>query len=84
MNKYFSRKFIACLTGILTGVGVIASGNKAEGIVAVIVSVLGYIIAEGYIDAKAVNNIIQIADSTLEGVSDALEKEKGQNNDKLL
>lgn len=69
MRKLTSRKFIAALAGIVTGVGVIASGNTTEGIVAVIASVIAYLVAEGYIDAKAVD----IADSVIEETKDKLE-----------
>ena len=64
-QKLSSRKFIASLAGIVTGVAVILSGNVTEGIAAVITSVLGYLIAEGYIDAKAVK---QTAQSVADGL----------------
>ncbi len=69
MRKLTSRKFIAAVAGIITGVGVIASGNTTEGMVAVIASVIAYLVAEGYIDAKAVD----IADSVIEETKDKLE-----------
>lgn len=69
IRKLTSRKFIAALAGIVTGIGVIASGNTTEGIVAVIASVIAYLVAEGYIDAKAVD----IADSVIEETKDKLE-----------
>ena len=69
MQKLTSRKFIAALAGIVTGVGVIASGNTTEGVIAVIASVFAYLVTEGYIDAKAVD----IADSVIEETKDKLE-----------
>ena len=67
-QKFTSRKFIICLTGILTGVGVAVSGNTAEGITAVLVSLITYLIAEGYIDAKA----IEVSDKVIDSVKDKL------------
>ena len=72
-QKLSSRKFIASLAGIVTGVAVILSGNVTEGIAAVITSVLGYLIAEGYIDAKAVK---QTAQSVADGLENAGEQNK--------
>jgi mannose/fructose/N-acetylgalactosamine-specific phosphotransferase system component IID len=60
-QKFSSRKFIVCLTGILTGICVAISGNVVEGVSTVLVSMITYLIAEGYIDAKALdvgNNVI--------------------------
>lgn len=57
MNKFKSRKFIAMIAGILTGVGVIISGQTTEGLTAVIVSIISYLAAEGYIDSSAVKSI---------------------------
>lgn len=53
-TKFTSRKFIACLAGVLTGLGLILSQNTVEGATTVAVSILGYLAAEGYIDAAAV------------------------------
>lgn len=66
IQKFTSRKFIASLTGILTGIGVICSGNVVEGIVTVLASILAYLITEGYIDASAVSMIDKVAEETKE------------------
>lgn len=68
-QKLTSRKFLAAIAGIVTGAGVIASGNTTEGVIAVIASVVAYLVAEGYIDAKAVD----IANSVIEETKDKLE-----------
>lgn len=52
MSKFTSRKFIAMVAGILTGIGVILTGGTVEGLTAVIASVITYLAAEGYIDAN--------------------------------
>lgn len=57
MNKFKSRKFIAMIAGVLTGLGVIFSGQTTEGLTAVLVSIISYLAAEGYIDSSAVKSI---------------------------
>ena len=72
LKKFTSRKFIACVAGVLTGIGVILAGGTVEGLTAVIASVVSYLIAEGYIDAKAVNTVKDVAC----GVADKVEDDK--------
>lgn len=74
LQKFSSRKFLTALSGIVTGIVVIASGNTTEGVVAVLASIFAYLIAEGYIDAKAV----EIVDTVVEETKDKLE---GNTND---
>ncbi len=52
MSRFTSRKFIAMVAGVLTGIGVILTGGTVEGLTAVIASVITYLAAEGYIDAN--------------------------------
>ena len=68
IQKISSRKFIASIAGIGTGIGVIFSGNVIEGVIAVLASVFAYLITEGYIDAKA----IDITDKVVEQVKENL------------
>jgi 6-phosphofructokinase len=75
MKKFTSRKFLAMVAGVLTGIGVILAGGTVEGITAVIASVVSYLIAEGYIDAKAVNAVKDVVDGVAETVEDDNEKE---------
>ncbi len=56
MSKFTSRKFIAMVAGVLTGVGVILSGQTTEGLTAVIISIISYLAAEGYIDSAIINS----------------------------
>ena len=74
MKKISSRKFIASMAGVLTGIGVIVSGSEVEGVVAVLASVIAYLITEGYIDAKAVDVLDEVIDKTKE-------KMDGEKND---
>ena len=59
--------------GIVSGIALIISGNATEGVAAVIASVLGYLVAEGYIDAKAVK-------ATADAVSDAVEADEEETH----
>lgn len=70
-QKFSSRKFIVCLTGILTGIGVAISGNVVEGVSTVLVSMITYLIAEGYIDAKA----LDVGDNVIEEVKENLRED---------
>lgn len=69
-SKFTSRKFITALVGAITGVSVICTGNITEGIIAVVASVLAYLITEGYIDAKAVNVVDEVVKETKEKLKD--------------
>ena len=62
MKKFLSRKFIAMVAGVLTGLGVVFTGQTVEGLTAIIASIIGYLAAEGYIDASR----ISVMDETLE------------------
>lgn len=63
LNKLTSRKFILALSGVITGILLIASGSVTEGTTALVTSVISYLIAEGYIDAKAVNSALKGEDN---------------------
>ena len=67
-EKLNSRKFVACISGVLTGIALLISGNIIEGAVTVIASIGVYITAEGYIDAQSVKNTINITQDVLDGV----------------
>ena len=54
VTKLTSRKFLVALAGVISGAVLAASGNVTEGVATVIASVLGYLAAEGLIDAAAV------------------------------
>lgn len=69
-QKFSSRKFIVCVTGIFTGIGVAIAGNVVEGVSTVLVSMITYLIAEGYIDAKA----LEVTDDVIEEVKEKLKE----------
>ena len=70
MKKFTSRKFLAMVAGVVTGIGVILAGGTVEGLTAVIVSVVSYLTAEGYIDAKAVNTVKDVVNDVANKVED--------------
>lgn len=57
-SKLSSRKFWVAVVGIISGVVLIVNGNTVEGTSTLIASVVGYLLAEGIIDVKAVNTVI--------------------------
>jgi hypothetical protein len=60
-KKLSSRKLWAAVVGIVTGVALAVSGNVTEGAATVVASILGYMMAEGYVDAKAVKAALEVA-----------------------
>jgi hypothetical protein len=77
-EKLSSRKFWVALVGVITGICVIVSGNMTEGVATVIASVLSYIVAEGYIDAKAVKAALDVVDK----VEDQVDLTETESEDK--
>lgn len=64
--KLMSRKLWVALIGVITGIALAVSGTTTEGVATVIASVLGYLIAEGYIDGKAVGTVIDQVEEKLD------------------
>ena len=77
MKKFTSRKFLAMVAGVLTGIGVILEGSTVPGITAAIVAVVSYLIAEGYIDAMAVISVMDVVDGGADEVEDKDEESEG-------
>jgi hypothetical protein len=65
-EKLTSRKLWVSIIGIISGIVLIVAGNTTEGAATLITSILGYLIAEGYIDAKAVDSVVEIVDDNLD------------------
>lgn len=61
-QKLSSRKLWVAVIGIITGISLIVAGNNTEGAATIIASILGYLMAEGYIDAKAVDTVYELTD----------------------
>ena len=72
MNKFLtkltSRKFLVSVAGIVSGIVLIVGGNATEGVATVIASVVAYLVAEGYIDAKAVKAATDKVEEKIEEV----------------
>ncbi|MBQ8837285.1 MAG: hypothetical protein IJ002_07255 [Clostridia bacterium] len=71
-EKLTSRKFLVAAAGIASGIALIVSGSTTEGVAAVIASVIGYLAAEGYIDAKAVKATAEAALNAVEENEDTI------------
>ena len=69
-DKLTSRKFLMALAGVVTGVAIIVSGNMTEGVITLLTSAISYIVAEGYIDGKSVQNIAENIIEVVEDVED--------------
>lgn len=52
-QKLSSRKLWLAVAGIISGVAMVLSENTTEGAALIGSSIIGYLVAEGYIDAKA-------------------------------
>lgn len=63
-QKLTSRKFITALTGIITGILLIITGNVQEGASTLAASVAAYCFAEGIVDKSKVNTMLQKMNST--------------------
>ena len=53
LKNLLSRKFLAALISIITGIVTITQGQTVVGASLIAVAVISYLIAEGYIDAKS-------------------------------
>ena len=54
LKKIGSRKFIVAVSGVVSGIVLIAGGNVTEGVTAIVTSVVAYLAAEGLVDMAAV------------------------------
>ena len=83
LKKFTSRKFIAMIAGLLTGIGLLLSGETTEGVIAVLVSVGAYMTAEGIIDMKGIKEAAEFSVAVKE-VSSEIAKKSGDRNDIML
>lgn len=74
MKRFTSRKFLTAVAGIMTGLGLILSGQTIEGIVTVLSSIVTYCAVEGYIDGKTINQIPVGVDKTNEVIKDVVDE----------
>ncbi len=75
-RKISSRKLWAAIAGFASGVYLLTQGETSAGAALMISSVIGYLAAEGYVDGKAAQAIVDLVQDTakqvdVEGGSDA-------------
>lgn len=68
LKKMKSRKFITAIIGVIVGIYTMTIGDtntvkEIAGLTATIVSIMSYIIVEGRIDAKAINQIADVVET---------------------
>lgn len=74
-TKITSRKFLAALVGIITGLAMVFGLDQnvittVSGAVMALASVITYIISEGKIDAAAVGKAAQAVEDAKEAITD--------------
>lgn len=75
LRKITSRKFLACIAGLASGVA-LAYGADAETVQTIsgaamsIISILTYVIAEGKIDAAAIKQTVEVIDELVDDLTD--------------
>lgn len=62
--KLTSRKLWVAIAGIIAGIVLIVNGNTVEGTSTLVASIVGYLLAEGFIDAKAVKSVLDVDSET--------------------
>jgi energy-converting hydrogenase Eha subunit C len=53
LKNLLSRKFLVAVGGVVTGIVTILQGETVTGASLIAISVISYLVAEGYIDAKS-------------------------------
>lgn len=64
LKKVSSRKFLVAVSGVVSGIVLIAGGNTTEGVTAIVTSVVAYLAAEGLVDMAAVKKQSEITDKS--------------------
>ena len=49
LKKVSSRKFIVAVSGVVSGIVLVANGSTTEGVTAIVTSVVAYLAAEGLV-----------------------------------
>ena len=65
LKNLLSRKFLIAVLTIVSGVVLVIRGQMVAGVSAIITAAIGYLVAEGYVDAKAVSSTITITDELI-------------------
>ena len=64
LKKVSSRKFIVAVSGVVSGIVLVANGSSTEGVTAIVTSVVAYLAAEGLVDMAAVKKQSEDADKS--------------------
>ena len=64
LKKVSSRKFIVAVSGVVSGIVLVANGSTTEGVTAIVTSVVAYLAAEGLVDMAAVKKQSEVADKS--------------------
>ena len=64
LKKVSSRKFLVAVSGVVSGIVLIAGGNTTDGVTAIVTSVVAYLAAEGLVDMAAVKKQSEITDKS--------------------
>ncbi len=64
LKKVSSRKFIVAVSGVVSGIVLVANGSTTEGVTAIVTSVVAYLAAEGLVDMAAVKKQSEDADKS--------------------
>ncbi len=67
LQKLISRKLWVALTGVVSGVILLRGGSITEGTTLLVSSTLGYLTAQGIVDAQQVQKLAQALEQTAEG-----------------
>lgn len=67
-RKITSRKLWAAIVGFASGIYLLTQGDTAAGVALMISSIVGYLAAEGYVDGKAAQTVIQVVKDVAEQI----------------
>lgn len=69
-SKLTSRKFLLAITGVISGIVLVAVGYVEEGTTTIVSAILAYLAAEGIVDAVAVKTATDKMQDVLDDVED--------------
>lgn len=66
LDKLKSRKLWIAVPGVISGIQLIQAGSVQEGVIVLMGSILGYLLAQGYVDAQQVANVVHVVNEVAE------------------
>ncbi len=67
-RKITSRKLWAAIVGFASGIYLLTQSEITAGVALMISSVVGYLAAEGYVDGKAAQTVIEVIQDVAEQI----------------